>query len=226
MENNQFNRISNELENVYENVNGIMQLRGNSNGSNNFDIRDDYHTIRLYGIHYTVTKGDIVRFLSDTKIHNGENGVYLITDVGGRPLGKGYVQYADIMDYVSALMKDRKFMGTYYIEGMSLYIQFRKKVMPQDDLAEMLMEPVLKIRGLRFTLFWRPTTPFSLHMRGLPFSANNSQVKKFFAPIPLANIHIGRRSDGLASGMGDVDFNYMEELEEAMLKHKNTMGHR
>ncbi|OAF64382.1 Nucleolin-like protein mcs94-1 [Intoshia linei] len=368
MENNQFNRISNELENVYENVNGIMQLRGNSNGSNNFDIRDDYHTIRLYGLPYAATKSDIVRFLNDTKIHNGENGVYLIQDVVGKPLGEGYVQYADKEDYDLALLKDRKYMGTRYIEVTGTNVrQLRKKVMPQDESGEVLMEPVLKIRGLPFAqcdigtvlhffgglqiapygvllvedrndnktgeafvefidlynaqqglerhkrlvgkryievyksskdammlqsghyepptdsyydrrfrdrspmrypgremidpyecnyrpisngrdytsyrngpinfserkiqplindVVYRPTTPFSLHMRGLPFGANDSQVKEFFAPIPLANIHIGRRSDGRASGMGNVDFNSMEELEEAMLKDKNTMGHR
>lgn len=67
------------------------------------------------------------------------------------------------------------------------------------------------------------TTGHTVHMRGLPFSAKESDVKQFFMPLNPVNIFM-EYSNGSFNGQVDVDFATHDDAQAAMLKHKSTMG--
>jgi len=68
------------------------------------------------------------------------------------------------------------------------------------------------------------STGHTVHMRGLPFAAKESDVKQFF--MPLNPVKIWKEySGGSFSGQVDVDFASHEDAQAAMLKNKQSMGH-
>ncbi|XP_067055287.1 heterogeneous nuclear ribonucleoprotein H2-like isoform X2 [Acropora muricata] len=68
------------------------------------------------------------------------------------------------------------------------------------------------------------STGHTIHMRGLPFAAKESDVKQFF--MPLNPVKIWKEySGGSFSGQVDVDFASHEDAQAAMLKNKQSMGH-
>jgi len=66
---------------------------------------------------------------------------------------------------------------------------------------------------------------YTLHMKGLPYSADNDQIKQFFAPIIPTMINIYMKNSR-PSGIAFVSFSTLEDVEEALLRHKNYMGKR
>ncbi|XP_015776015.1 PREDICTED: heterogeneous nuclear ribonucleoprotein H2-like isoform X6 [Acropora digitifera] len=69
------------------------------------------------------------------------------------------------------------------------------------------------------------STGHTVHMRGLPFAAKESDVKQFFMPLNPVNVWM-EYSGGSFSGQVDVDFASHEDAQAAMLKNKQSMGHR
>ncbi|XP_015775983.1 PREDICTED: heterogeneous nuclear ribonucleoprotein H-like isoform X2 [Acropora digitifera] len=69
------------------------------------------------------------------------------------------------------------------------------------------------------------STGHTVHMRGLPFAAKKSDVKRFFMPLNPVNIWM-EYSGGSFRGQVDVDFASHEDAQAAMLKNKQSMGHR
>ena len=70
------------------------------------------------------------------------------------------------------------------------------------------------------------TTGFMIHMRGLPFEATQGDVFKFFAPLNPVEVRILFEDSGRAKGQCDVDFSSYQDVESAMQKDKQNMGHR
>lgn len=70
------------------------------------------------------------------------------------------------------------------------------------------------------------TTGFMIHMRGLPFEATQGDVFKFFAPLNPVEVRILYEDSGRAKGQCDVDFASYADVESAMQKDKQNMGHR
>lgn len=73
---------------------------------------------------------------------------------------------------------------------------------------------------------YESTTGHSVHMRGLPYQATESDIMQFFAPLNAAMVVIQYNEDGRPSGEADVDFNSHREAEAAMKKHKALMERR
>ena len=67
------------------------------------------------------------------------------------------------------------------------------------------------------------STGHTVHMRGLPFAAKESDVKQFFMPLNPVNVWM-EYSGGSFSGQVDVDFASHEDAQAAMLKNKQSMG--
>lgn len=67
------------------------------------------------------------------------------------------------------------------------------------------------------------TTGHTVHMRGLPYAAKESDVKQFFMPLNPVNIWM-EYSNGSFSGQVDVDFATHDDAQAAMLKNKSSMG--
>lgn len=67
---------------------------------------------------------------------------------------------------------------------------------------------------------------YLVNMVGLPFSATKEDVVAFFHPLPCVNIQIIKNNDGKAKGIAVVGFHTEADRQEAMRKHKSTMGSR
>ncbi|XP_061882064.1 heterogeneous nuclear ribonucleoprotein H3 isoform X1 [Entelurus aequoreus] len=65
-----------------------------------------------------------------------------------------------------------------------------------------------------------------VHMRGLPFRANEGDVAKFFSPLNPLRVHIDVAPNGKLTGEADVEFRSHENAVSAMSKDKNHMQHR
>ncbi|PAA59838.1 hypothetical protein BOX15_Mlig028543g1, partial [Macrostomum lignano] len=73
---------------------------------------------------------------------------------------------------------------------------------------------------------WASTTGYWVHMRGLPYSASESDIRQFFAPLTAAHVEIRFNPDGRPSGEADVDFDSEADCRRAMEKNKQHLGSR
>nr|KAG5710375.1 hypothetical protein BaRGS_022193 [Batillaria attramentaria] len=69
-------------------------------------------------------------------------------------------------------------------------------------------------------------TGHSVHMRGLPFQANEQDVFDFFAPIQPVRVNFEFGPSGRPAGEANVDFATHQEAMDAMKKHRANMQHR
>lgn len=69
-------------------------------------------------------------------------------------------------------------------------------------------------------------TGHSVHMRGLPFQAQDQDVFDFFSPLQPVRVNFEFSSSGRPTGEANVDFATHQEAMEAMKKHKSNMQHR
>lgn len=67
---------------------------------------------------------------------------------------------------------------------------------------------------------------FVLRLRGIPFKATQKQIREFLDGIKLARVQILNKPDGRPSGDGLVEFENENDMKQAMLKDKETMGER
>ncbi|XP_020893887.1 heterogeneous nuclear ribonucleoprotein F isoform X2 [Exaiptasia diaphana] len=70
------------------------------------------------------------------------------------------------------------------------------------------------------------STGHTVCMRGLPFAARENDIKQFFMPLNPVDIKIKWGSDGRCSGVAEVDFATHSDAQAAMLKDRQSMGHR
>ncbi|XP_043571783.1 probable RNA-binding protein 19 isoform X1 [Chiloscyllium plagiosum] len=71
-----------------------------------------------------------------------------------------------------------------------------------------------------------PTTPFTLKLRGAPFSVKEKQIREFFVPIKPVAIRIVKNANGNTTGFVFVDFESEGDLEKALQRNKDYMGGR
>ncbi|KAK7113545.1 heterogeneous nuclear ribonucleoprotein H2-like [Littorina saxatilis] len=69
-------------------------------------------------------------------------------------------------------------------------------------------------------------TGHSVHMRGLPFQAQEQDIFEFFSPIQPVRVNFDFGGNGRPTGEANVDFATHQEAMEAMKKHKTNMQHR
>lgn len=74
----------------------------------------------------------------------------------------------------------------------------------------------------------QPTEPIGnkIHLRGLPFRVNASQIMDFFSPLQCVEIKLGYLPDGRASGDGIIEFGSPEDTQEAMRRDRQMIGNR
>ena len=74
--------------------------------------------VKLRGIPYETTPGEVLEFLGDCKVKGGEGGIHVLQAPDNRPKGEALVELETNQDMVSALNKDRQHMGNRYVEVM------------------------------------------------------------------------------------------------------------
>lgn len=69
-------------------------------------------------------------------------------------------------------------------------------------------------------------TGHSVHMRGLPFQALESDIADFFSPLTPVRVEFEFAPNGRPTGEANVDFKTHSDAVEAMSRHKKNMQHR
>ena len=71
-------------------------------------------------------------------------------------------------------------------------------------------------------------TGHSVHMRGLPFQALDTDIAEFFSPLNIkpVSVEVEYGPNGRPTGEANVDFATHQEAVEAMKNHKKNMQHR
>jgi heterogeneous nuclear ribonucleoprotein F/H len=70
--------------------------------------------LRLRGLPFSAGKDDILEFFKDYEL--SEESIYIMMNLEGRPTGDAYVEFANAEDSKAAMSKDRKTLGSRYIE--------------------------------------------------------------------------------------------------------------
>jgi len=175
----------------------------------------NHFVIRCRGLPWSTTKDEVVNFFDECTFKNGEDSVHLTLTREGRPSGEAYIEVDTEEDMNKALEKDKAHMGKRYIEV------FKSK------FSE--MEWVVKRSGKGDEGFAKGGDSDSVvRLRGLPFDSTKADIEKFFEGMEITNNGILMTSDyqGRSSGEAYVQFAEKGDVDKALEKNKQSIGHR
>ncbi|XP_063303580.1 heterogeneous nuclear ribonucleoprotein H-like isoform X2 [Pelobates fuscus] len=171
----------------------------------------DGYVVKIRGLPWSCSQGEIENFFTESKILNGSLGVHFIYTREGRPSGEAFVEFETEDDLKLALKKDRETMGHRYVE-----------VFKSNNVE---MDWVLKHTG--------PNSPDTandgfVRLRGLPFGCSKEEIVQFFSGLEIVPNGITLPVDfqGRSTGEAFVQFASQEIAEKALKKHKERIGHR
>ncbi|XP_074298072.1 uncharacterized protein LOC141628886 [Silene latifolia] len=98
--------------------------------SNEDDVNEPVkHTgiLKLRGLPFSATKEDVTEFFNGFLL--AEDSIHITFNLNGRPTGEAFVEFASVEDSEAAIEKDRKTLGSRYIELFAS---------SQEELAEAL----------------------------------------------------------------------------------------
>ncbi|XP_019389516.1 PREDICTED: G-rich sequence factor 1 [Crocodylus porosus] len=170
---------------------------------------EDLFLIRAQGLPYSCTVEDVVYFFAGCQIRNGENGIHFLLNSSGRRRGDAVIELESKKDVQKALEKHHSYMGQRYVEVFEI----------RDEDVDAVLKSLLP-----------PPPPVNdgvVRLRGLPFSCTEVDIEEFFAGLSIAEITFvmdprGKRKTGEAF----VQFTAPEMAKQALLKHKEEIGHR
>ncbi|KAK3090545.1 hypothetical protein FSP39_012589 [Pinctada imbricata] len=173
---------------------------------------DDGCVVRLRGLPWSATAEEVITFFGeDVAIVGGEDGVHFTFSREGRPSGEAFVELVDEENVQKAVTKHNEHMGNRYIEV------FRSK--------KSEMDWVIKRAG-------PGQMPGSneavVRLRGLPFGCSKEEIAQFFTGLEIVpnGIMLPEDRQGRSTGEAYVQFATQEIAENALLKHKERIGHR
>jgi hypothetical protein len=70
------------------------------------------------------------------------------------------------------------------------------------------------------------STRIVLKVRGLAFETNESELRNFFAPVPLAAVHVMTDDRGRAAGDAFIEVDTEDDVNQMMLQNKRPLGRR
>lgn len=83
----------------------------------NNDNGDDRFIIKLRGLPWNSTAKDVLDFLQNVEVINGEKGVHMAVGRDGRANGEAYVECATSNDLDTAFGYNKNMIGHRYIES-------------------------------------------------------------------------------------------------------------
>ncbi|CAG9763800.1 unnamed protein product [Ceutorhynchus assimilis] len=122
------------------------------------ESNDDGYVVKLRGLPWSATVDDILKFLGDI----GVDKVHLTLSKEGRPSGEAFVELETEEDLMRAEEKDKKHMGSRYIEVFKV------------NRAE--MDWVVKRSGASYD----GNDDGCVRLRGLPFGCSKEEIAQFF----------------------------------------------
>ncbi|KAL1457530.1 hypothetical protein WDU94_007748 [Cyamophila willieti] len=193
-------------------------------------------------------KDDILQFFEDLEII--PNGITLVEDpYSGKCTGEAYVQFVDKETAEKALEKHKEKIGHRYIEIFKSTLE-EIRASTQGGISRP-MRPRGGFRGGFNEDRWNePSGGFgprgggaaaggrwvsessgpsnnhhTVHMRGLPFRADEKDIADFFRPLIPVHVDI-HYENGRPSGEADVDFGNHADAVQAMAKDRKNMQNR
>lgn len=165
----------------------------------------DTKMLRLRGLPWSVTKGEIVDFFEPIPLKGGESGVEIMMGFNGRPSGEALVTLESEDDLMEAEKKHNKHIGSRYVE-----------VFPVRD-SEMVR------RAYRGNI-----DDCIVRLRGLPYRCSKEEILDFFNGLEIVSNGIVLPMDHQGRHTGDayVEFVNSETAEKSMDRHKEKIGHR
>jgi len=162
--------------------------------------------VRLRGLPWSAREKAIEEFFGPSANIKEIQIVYL-TD--GRVSGEALVEF-DAASYQAAFSKNRQHIGHRYIEI------FHSTALDIDTAAGRAAEAPPR----------PPKSHFIIRMRGLPYTATDEDVSRFFGETKLTSIHLIKDDLGRPSGEGFVELSSEVDSIAAMTKHRHHMGRR
>ena len=74
------------------------------------------YVVRLRGLPYSAQTKDIIQFLADAQVANGDAGIHFTFVADGRPSGEAFVELQSEEDVSKALEHHNEHMGRRYVE--------------------------------------------------------------------------------------------------------------
>lgn len=170
----------------------------------------DRNIIKLRGLPWNSTAAEILEFLKDVNVVDGEKGVHMsVSNRDGRPNGEAFVELETMDDVDKAFTYNKNLLGHRYIEIFNAKPEEfdqclkRTNVMQQDTFVK---------------------------LRGLPFSCKLEDIEQFFSGLEIRNgktgIYIVYDSHGRMTGEGYVQFRSSDDAENALKRNREKIGHR
>jgi heterogeneous nuclear ribonucleoprotein F/H len=138
--------------------------------------------IKLRGLPWNATPLDILSFLEDVEVMNGEKGVYMaISPRDGRPNGEAFLELASPDDVDKAFSYNKNTLGHRYIESKdhTKIISFGRY------LNYFYLCSVFNAKPEEFDQCLRRQNVIQqdtfIKLRGLPFSCRLDDIEQFFS---------------------------------------------
>lgn len=187
---------------------GLKRQKGDSgNGSSDNSGSKKYrHVVHLRGLPWNASTEDVANFLSPLEVD--EDAIHIVHNTRG----EAYVKLRNESSLDVALKKDRNMIGRRYIEVFTSSIK---------DFDRAISDAGSKGQG---DGDYRGV----VRMRGLPWSANEGDIRTFFEGLSIQKdgIHITLNREGRPSGEAYVVFESEANAKDALKRDKNKIGER
>lgn len=215
-------RLSRDLQEMKEMMGGLSVSEGktrvySAQWSDRKDPNDGTFMVRLRGLPWEATEEDVKEFLKKANVSADE---IFIGSQKGRATGEAFAKFSSEENRAAALSLSGQHIGSRYIEMFASTLKERESAQFKAGRPTPLTEAEQAMKFVR--------------LRGLPFSATEQDIRKFFGELEVGTIHVisdlgwsrHNPNEHKATGEAFVEITTPEVVEEALKLHKKTLGSR
>jgi hypothetical protein len=188
--------------------------------------------VRVRGLPYSTTRAELLEFLAHVNVV--ADSVVFATDQRGARAGEAYVRVLAEADVQAAFALDRRPIVTAGSKGarpryVEVFRGTERELAFAVDRNQCAKDAAAADNDAR----QRPPATMSrgvdhvARVRGIPFAADERDIRDFFAPLVTRAVHLVIKPSGRRSGDAFVEFASASDLERACLEyHRREMGVR
>jgi len=179
-------------------------------------MAQEHHIIRVRGLPFSCNESDVTEFFGKCNIQ----AIHFTKNREGRPSGDAYIEMASLRDVKEGLKNDKKYMGSRYLEVFEARYS---------EMEWMLNKNSNNKKTSYSCSNFNPETDNIVRLRGLPFEAGPAEIIQFFeglVEIAEEGVLVCKDYNGRPSGEAFVELQSEDDIEKAVEKHNESMGHR